>query len=180
MSCRNSASHWFITTTSFFNHQATIVPINSQTGAPNGSSCSALAIVLRAKVGILATGAQEASLSVWQQWCSHGCMVANAVSTYINRLSRPVPNGNDLVLMTLKRQCLSYALDWYVRVVMSVAIVDSRKEPQAYLCWSARHVVSTLWWSSGVIEAQWQRKRVNRCIDCALNEAGDALLSVPL
>jgi sarcosine oxidase subunit alpha len=139
--------------------------------APNGQVAQRLHRV-RAKWVILATGAHERPL-VYGNNDVPGCMVANAVSTYINRYG--VVPGNDLVLMTSNDNAYRTALDWYDAGRNVVAIVDSRKNPQGTFVEAARARGINIMVSSGVIEAHGT-KRVTGVSIAPLNEAGDAVV----
>ena len=94
--------------------------------APSGKVRQRLHRV-RAKWVVLATGAHERPL-VFGNNDVPGCMVANAVSTYINRYS--VVPGNELVLMTTNDGGYQAAFDWHEAGRKVVAIVDTRQNPQ--------------------------------------------------
>lgn len=93
--------------------------------APTGKARQRLHRV-RAKWVVLATGAHERPL-VFGNNDVPGCMVANAVSTYINRYG--VVPGNELVLMTTNDGGYQAAFDWHEAGRKVVAIVDTRQSP---------------------------------------------------
>lgn len=139
--------------------------------APNGQIAQRLHRV-RAKWVVLATGAHERPL-VYGNNDVPGCMVANAVSTYINRYG--VAPGNDLVLMTSNDNAYRTALDWHDAGRNVVAIVDSRKNPQGTFVDAARERGISILVGSGVIEAHGS-KRVTSVSIAPLNDAGDAVV----
>ena len=94
--------------------------------APSGQVRQRLHRV-RAKWVVLATGAHERPL-VFGNNDVPGCMVANAVSTYINRYG--VVPGNELVLMTTNDGGYQAAFDWHEAGRRVVAIVDTRQSPK--------------------------------------------------
>ncbi len=78
---------------------------------------------VRAKWVVLATGAHERPL-VYGNNDLPGCMLASAVSTYINRYA--VVPGHKLVLMTTNDNAYRTAFDWQDAGREVVAIVDTR------------------------------------------------------
>jgi sarcosine oxidase subunit alpha len=78
---------------------------------------------VRAKQVVLATGAHERPL-VYGNNDVPGCMLANAISTYINRYD--VVPGNKLVLMTTNDNAYKTAIDWHQANRKVVTIVDTR------------------------------------------------------
>ncbi|TYL48150.1 sarcosine oxidase subunit alpha [Marinomonas sp. IMCC 4694] len=139
--------------------------------APHGQVAQRLHRV-RAKWVILATGAHERPL-VYGNNDVPGCMVANAVSTYINRYG--VTPGNDLVLMTSNDNAYRTALDWHDAGRNVVAVVDSRKNPQGTFVDAARERGISILVGSGVIEAHGS-KRVTGVSIAPLNETGDKII----
>ncbi|BDX03203.1 sarcosine oxidase subunit alpha [Marinomonas pontica] len=139
--------------------------------APNGQIAQRLHRV-RAKWVVLTTGAHERPL-VFGNNDVPGCMVANAVSTYINRYG--VVPGNELILMTSNDNAYRTALDWHDAGRKVVAIVDSRKNPQGTFVDAARERGINIMVGSGVIEAHGN-KRVSSVSIAPLNEAGDAVV----
>ncbi|SBS31668.1 Aminomethyltransferase [Marinomonas spartinae] len=136
--------------------------------APNGKICQRLHRV-RAKWVVLATGAHERPL-VYGNNDVPGCMVANAVSTYIQRYG--VVPGKDLVLMTTNDNAYRAALDWHDAGHNVVAIVDTRKNSKGTLVEAARERGMTVMLGSGVVDVQGS-KRVTSVSIAKLNEAGD-------
>ena len=90
--------------------------------APKGQIRSRLHRV-RAGWVVLATGAHERPL-VFSNNDVPGCMLASAISTYINRYS--VVPGNQLVLMTANDSAYQTAIDWLDAGREVVAVVDTR------------------------------------------------------
>ncbi|WP_157490672.1 2Fe-2S iron-sulfur cluster-binding protein, partial [Enterovibrio coralii] len=78
---------------------------------------------IRAKQVLLATGAIERPL-VFGNNDLPGCMLASAVSTYLNRYA--VTPGESLVLMTTNDDAYDAAIDWQAAGLHVEAIVDSR------------------------------------------------------
>ena len=138
--------------------------------APNGQICQRLHRV-RSKWVVLATGAHERPL-VYGNNDVPGYMVANAVSTYIQRYG--VVPGKDLVLMTTNDNAYRAALDWHDAGHNVVAIVDTRKNPKGALVEAARERGMTVMLGSGVVDVQGS-KRVTGVSIAKLNEAGDQI-----
>jgi sarcosine oxidase subunit alpha len=135
--------------------------------APNGQVRQRMHRV-RAKWVVLATGAHERPL-VFGNNDVPGCMVASAVSTYINRYG--VVPGNELVLMTSNDNAYRTALDWHDAGRKVVAIVDSRRNPSGDLVSAARDRGINIIAGSGVIEAHGS-KRVQEVSVASLSEDG--------
>lgn len=122
--------------------------------APTGQARQRLHRV-RAKWVVLATGAHERPL-VFANNDVPGCMVANAVSTYINRYG--VAPGNELVLMTTNDSGYQSALDWHDAGRKVVAIVDTRQNPKGDRFEAARQRGLNLITGSAVIEVQGSKR----------------------
>ncbi|WP_372831783.1 sarcosine oxidase subunit alpha [Pontibacterium sp.] len=122
--------------------------------APAGQARQRLHRV-RAKWVVLATGAHERPL-VFANNDVPGCMVANAVSTYINRYG--VAPGNELVLMTTNDSGYQAALDWHDAGRKVVAIVDTRQNPKGDRVEAARQRGLNLITGSAVIEVQGSKR----------------------
>lgn len=122
--------------------------------APTGQARQRLHRV-RAKWVVLATGAHERPL-VFANNDVPGCMVANAVSTYINRYG--VAPGNELVLMTTNDSGYQAALDWHDAGRKVVAIVDTRQNPKGDRVEAARQRGLNLITGSAVIEVQGSKR----------------------
>ncbi|WP_028300089.1 sarcosine oxidase subunit alpha [Oceanospirillum beijerinckii] len=110
---------------------------------------------VRAKWVVLATGAHERPL-VFANNDVPGCMVANAVSTYITRYG--VVPGNDLVLMTTNDSGYQAALDWHDAGRRVAAVVDTRKNPSGDRVDAARKRGLNLITGSAVIEVQGSKR----------------------
>ncbi len=110
---------------------------------------------VRAKWVVLATGAHERPL-VYANNDVPGCMVANAVSTYINRYG--VVPGNDLVVMTTNDGGYQAALDWNEAGRKVVAIVDTRQNPTGDKVAQARQKGLNIITGSAVIETQGSKR----------------------
>ena len=126
---------------------------------------------VRAKWVVLATGAHERPL-VFANNDVPGCMLASAVSTYINRYG--VVPGKNLVLMTTNDHAYQTALDWADAGRKVVAIVDTRPNPEGDLVEDAKrrglHIIT----GSAVIEAHGG-KRVNAVSVASINENGESV-----
>ncbi|GAA3537601.1 sarcosine oxidase subunit alpha family protein [Zobellella aerophila] len=123
---------------------------------------------IRAKQVILATGAHERPL-VFGNNDLPGCLVAGAVSTYINRYG--VVPGQQLVLMTANDHGYQTAIDWLDAGRPVAAVVDSRAAPRGerYQALKARGV--TIYTGHGVIEAKG-KKRVSGVLVAPLSADG--------
>ena len=104
---------------------------------------------VRAKWVILATGAHDRPL-VFANNDVPGCMVASAVSTYINRYG--VVPGNELVLMTTNDYGYQAALDWHDAGRRVAAIVDTRTAANGDRAHAAREKGIHIILGSAVIE----------------------------
>lgn len=135
--------------------------------APNGQVRQRYHRV-RAKWVVLATGAHERPL-VYGNNDVPGCMVANAVSTYINRYG--VVPGNELVLMTTNDNAYRTAIDWHDAGRKVQAIVDTRKNPTGALVEAARERGITVMAGSAVIDVQGS-KRVTGVSVAPISEDG--------
>ncbi|MEX1215014.1 sarcosine oxidase subunit alpha [Saccharospirillum sp.] len=124
---------------------------------------------VRAKWVVLATGAHERPL-VYGNNDLPGCMLASAVSTYINQYA--VVPGRRLVVMTTNDQAYRTAFDWQDAGREVVAIVDTRHSVSGAYQDEARRRGIRLLNGQGVIEAQGS-KRVNGAVVTPLNEQGD-------
>ena len=110
---------------------------------------------VRAKWVVLATGAHERPL-VFGNNDVPGCMVAGAVSTYINRYG--VVPGNNLVLMTTNDYAYQTALDWDDAGRKVAAIVDTRANPSGARVEEARKRGLNIITGSAVIEVQGSKR----------------------
>ena len=120
---------------------------------------------------ILATGAIERPL-VFGNNDLPGIMLANSVSTYINRYA--VVPGNRCVIMTTNDSGYQTALDIQAAGRTVVAVVDSRHAPDGRLVQQAKAAGIEIMTGHGVIEAQGS-KRVTGAIVAPLDAAGDTL-----
>lgn len=135
--------------------------------APNGQVRQRYHRV-RTKWVILATGAHERPL-VFGNNDVPGCMVANAISTYINRYG--VVPGKELVLMTTNDNAYHTAIDWHDAGRKVQAIVDTRQNPEGELVKAARDRGITVIAGSAVIDVHGG-KRVNGVSVASINEDG--------
>jgi len=124
---------------------------------------------VRAKQVILATGAHERPL-VFGNNDVPGCMLANAVSTYINRYA--VVPGNELVLMTTNDNAYKTAIDWHDAGRKVVAIIDTRPSANGDLVKQAAARGITIKFGFGIIEVKGS-KRVSGVDIAPLNSQGD-------
>jgi len=127
---------------------------------------------VRAKWVVLASGSHERPL-VYGNNDVPGCMIASAVSTYINRYG--VTPGQNLVLMTTNDNAYQTAFDWAASGRSVVAIVDTRSAPTGQIVERARKAGFNIITGSGVIEVQGS-KRVTGVSIATLNEAGDQVI----
>jgi len=147
---------------------------HSQDIAPNNKIRQRIHRV-RAKQVILATGAHERPL-VFSNNDIPGCMLASAVSTYINRYN--VLPGKKLLLMTNNDNAYLSAFDWqsqgkdsgkYVR-----AIVDIRAKAGTAVSQKAKDLGIEVIYSSAIIEAQGSRC-ISDAVVASLNTTGDRI-----
>ncbi|SEF63067.1 sarcosine oxidase subunit alpha [Marinobacterium lutimaris] len=124
---------------------------------------------VRAHWVVLATGAHERPL-VFGNNDVPGCMVASAVSTYINRYG--VVPGNKLVLMTTNDGAYQTALDWADAGREVVAVVDTRSNPQGERIEAVRKRGIKVITGSGVIDVQG-KKRVSGVSVAGLDAKGE-------
>ncbi|WP_286237886.1 sarcosine oxidase subunit alpha [Neptuniibacter halophilus] len=136
--------------------------------APDGQVRQRLHRV-RAKWVVLATGAHERPL-VYANNDVPGCMVSNAVSTYINRYG--VVPGNELVVMTTNDYGYQAALDWHDAGRKVVAVVDTRTNPTGDRVAAARQRGLNLVTGAAVIEVKGS-KRVNSVMIAPISPEGD-------
>ncbi|MEL0624323.1 sarcosine oxidase subunit alpha [Marinomonas arenicola] len=130
---------------------------------------------VRAKWVVLATGAHERPL-VYANNDIPGCMLANAVSTYINRYD--VVPGNELVLMTTNDYGYQTALDWHDAGRKVVAVVDTRPNTaDSDYVKQARQRDIKIINGSAIIEAHGS-KRVSSVSIAQINEKGTKLAGV--
>jgi len=110
---------------------------------------------VRAKQVILATGAHERPL-VYGNNDVPGCMLANAVSTYINRYD--VVPGNALVLMTTNDNAYKTAIDWHQANRRVVTIVDTRSSSDGDWVNQAKKLGITILFGHGVINVKGNKR----------------------
>jgi sarcosine oxidase subunit alpha len=126
---------------------------------------------VRAKWVILATGAHERPL-VYANNDVPGCMLASAVSTYINRYS--VAPGKNLVLMTTNDDAYQTAIDWLNSGRKVAAIADTRANPDGELVEQARALGIEVLTKSAVIDVKGS-KRVSGAVVAELDTTGDSV-----
>jgi sarcosine oxidase subunit alpha len=110
---------------------------------------------VRAKQVILATGAHERPL-VYANNDVPGCMLANAVSTYINRYD--VVPGNELVLMTTNDNAYKTAIDWHQAGRKVVSIVDTRVTSNGDLVLEVKKLGIAIIFGHAVIEVKGNKR----------------------
>jgi sarcosine oxidase subunit alpha len=130
---------------------------------------------VRAKWVILATGSHERPL-VFANNDLPGCMLASAVSTYINQYA--VVPGQSLVLMTTNDSGYQSAIDWQNAGREVTAIVDTRPNPTGPCVAEAKKLGIKVVTGSGVIEASGS-KRVKSVKVAVLNREGDKVVGNP-
>lgn len=126
---------------------------------------------VRAHWVVLATGAHERPL-VYGYNDVPGCMIASAVSTYINRYG--VVPGNKLVLMTTNDGAYQTALDWADAGREVVAVVDTRAKAEGDLVDAVRKRGIQVITGSAVIEVQG-KKRVSGVTVAGIDAKGEKL-----
>lgn len=139
--------------------------------APAGQSRQRLHRV-RAQWVVLATGAHERPL-VYGNNDLPGCMLASAVSTYINRYA--VVPGQRLVLMTTNDNAYRTAFDWQDAGREVVAIVDTRQGAAGAWQAEARRRGIKVLTGHAVIEARG-RKHVQGAVVSGLSADGSQAL----
>ena len=143
--------------------------------APTGKARQRLHRV-RAKWVVLATGAHERPL-VFGNNDVPGCMVANAVSTYINRYG--VVPGNELVLMTTNDGGYQAAFDWHEAGRKVIAIVDTRQSPKGACVAKAMDLGIHVITGSAVIDVAGA-KRVTGVSVAPISAEGDMVTGLSL
>ncbi|MCJ8339331.1 MAG: sarcosine oxidase subunit alpha [Pseudomonadales bacterium] len=129
---------------------------------------------VRTKWVVLASGAHERPL-VFGNNDVPGCMLADAVSTYINRYA--VVPGKKLVLMTTNDGGYQAAFDWHEAGREVVAILDTRSyqgTDTSAVIDRARELGIKVLTGSAVVEVQGA-KRVSAVSIASLNSQGDQL-----
>ncbi|MBR9883531.1 MAG: sarcosine oxidase subunit alpha [Oceanospirillales bacterium] len=127
---------------------------------------------VRAHWVVLATGAHERPL-VYGYNDVPGCMIASAVSTYVNRYG--VVPGNKLVLMTTNDSAYQTALDWADAGREVVAVVDTRAKAEGDLVETVRKRGIKVITGSAVIEVSG-KKRVSGVTVAAIDAKGDKVV----
>jgi sarcosine oxidase subunit alpha len=126
---------------------------------------------VRAKQVILATGAHERPL-VFGNNDVPGCMLASAVSTYINRYA--VVPGNSLVLMTTNNNAYQAAIDWHDAGKTVVLIADTRSNADGDLVQQAIQRGIRVEFGKGIINVKGS-KRVKSVEVAPLSADGKSL-----
>ncbi|QMV14644.1 sarcosine oxidase subunit alpha [Vibrio spartinae] len=124
---------------------------------------------VRARWVVLATGAHERPL-VYGNNDVPGCMLASAVSTYINRYC--VVPGEKLVLMTTNDGAYQTAINWLNAGREVVAIVDTRATPKGDLIDQAKALGISVVTGSAVIDVEG-KKRVSGAVVASIDSEGD-------
>jgi len=127
---------------------------------------------VRAGWVVLATGAHERPL-VYGNNDVPGCMLASAVSTYINRYA--VVPGESLVLMTTNDGAYQTAIDWFNAGKQVVAIVDTRQIVSGELVEQAKKLGIKVITGSAVIDVKGA-KRVKGAVIASINGVGDKVV----
>jgi sarcosine oxidase, subunit alpha len=127
---------------------------------------------VRAKWVVLATGAHERPL-VYANNDVPGCMLASAVSTYINRYA--VVPGDKLVLMTTNDDAYQTAIDWFNTGREVVAIADTRSVVSGELVELAQSLGIKVFTGTAVIDVKGS-KRVKAAVISGINLTGDGLV----
>lgn len=121
---------------------------------------------------MLATGAHERPL-VYGNNDIPGCMLANAISTYIQCYA--VIPGNKLVLMTTNDSAYQAAIDWHDAGRQVMAIIDTRPKTDSAIIQQAQNKGINIIFSHAVIEVQGS-KRVNSVNIAPINNTGDNVI----
>lgn len=127
---------------------------------------------VRAKQVILATGAHERPL-VYGNNDVPGCMLASAVSTYINRYG--VVPGNSLALMTTNDYAYKTAIDWHDAGRKVALIVDTRASSLGDMVKQAMQRGINIVFGHAIIEVKGS-KRVKSVQVAKLNDGADKVL----
>lgn len=126
---------------------------------------------VRAKQVILAVGAHERPI-VFANNDIPGCMVASAVTTYINRYN--VVPGRSLVLMTTNDNAYQTAFAWQKSGRYVSAIIDTRASAGAAVTQEATDLGIKVIYSSVVTEAKGS-KRVKGAIIASIDSEGNSI-----
>ncbi|MCY9843971.1 sarcosine oxidase subunit alpha [Vibrio caribbeanicus] len=127
---------------------------------------------IRTKKTILATGAIERPL-VYANNDLPGCMLASAISTYINRYA--VVPGNNLILMTTNDYAYHTALDWHASGRNVEAIIDTREASNGPLVQLARELGIEVITGHAVVEAKGS-KRVRSVLVAPISADGKKVM----
>jgi sarcosine oxidase subunit alpha len=127
---------------------------------------------VRAKQVILATGAHERPL-VYGNNDVPGCMLASAISTYINRYA--VIPGKTLALMTTNDYAYKAALDWYDAGRKVALIVDTRTSSDGDMVKKAIQRGIKIIFGHAIIDVKGS-KRVKSVEVAKLNDTADKVL----
>ena len=127
---------------------------------------------VRARWVVLACGAHERPL-VFGNNDVPGCMVASAVSTYVNRYG--VVPGNELVLMTTNDSAYQTAFDWHEGGRKVTAIVDTRQNPKGACVAKASTLGIQVITGSAVIDAVGS-KRVKAAMIAPISADGSKVV----
>jgi sarcosine oxidase subunit alpha len=127
---------------------------------------------VRAKQVILATGAHERPL-VYGNNDVPGCMLASAVSTYINRYA--VVPGKTLALMTSNDYAYRAALDWHDAGRKVALIVDTRASSHGDMVKEAMQRGINIIFGHAIIDVKGS-KRVKSVDVAQLNDSADKVL----
>ena len=142
--------------------------------APDGETRQRMHRV-RARQVILATGAHERPL-VFAHNDIPGCMLASAVSTYLNRYS--VAAGSKLLLMTNNDNAYQTAFDWHLAGREVVGIVDARAKIGETVEQKANDLGIQILLNSGIIEAKGST-RVTSALVAQIDYSSDRVIGDP-
>lgn len=131
---------------------------------------------VRAKQVILATGAHERPL-VYGNNDVPGCMLASAVSTYINRYA--VVPGKTLALMTTNDYAYKTAIDWHDAGRKVALIVDTRPSSDGDMIKQAKQRGIDILFGHAIIEVKGS-KRVKSVDVAKLNDIADKVIGEPV
>jgi sarcosine oxidase subunit alpha len=131
---------------------------------------------VRAKQVILATGAHERPL-VYGNNDVPGCMLASAVSTYINRYA--VVPGKTLALMTTNDYAYKTAIDWHDAGRKVALIVDTRPSSDGDMIKQAMQRGIDILFGHAIIEVKGS-KRVKSVDVAKLNDIADKVIGEPV
>jgi sarcosine oxidase subunit alpha len=129
---------------------------------------------VRAKQVILATGALERPL-VFANNDLPGCMLASAVSTYINRYR--VVAGHEIVIMTTNDSAYNAAIDWHNAGRKVCAVVDTRAYEKSSVNTKVEALGIKVIYQSAVVEAKRSLldSRVRAVLIAPMNSDGSTI-----